>query len=354
MYFFYKKLFVRVPSTKPKLNSPKFESGGIRSRVPIKSWCWSCSYHITASSTATLNFLKQLQYSRYTPYEHTADIDCYSSSKFAKPSTIIRYLHPQKNIMKLILLLGVFAGKDPPTILNCTSSLLICNFGFWLVTSLRATGAEEAISGPDNFALNLRRNNAVTSLVNCDAGYYRCAAGCVMCPTGTWSSSGSTSCKACPAGQYAKNHLSCVDCQRGEYSRKKSDVCLKCAPGSVSKKKSKSCTCCQAGMYADHVINVCSICPAGTISDASAVVCNSCVPGQYSAPKSQRCEDCCASYYSHTPTQPCLKCPPGQYSKAKAFACASCPPGSEVNALQTGCVATWLTSPSMPTFGTKT
>jgi hypothetical protein len=205
------------------------------------------------------------------------------------------------------------------------------------VRRLRATDAEEILLGPDSAALNLRSNNVDTARVRCGAGSYLSTVGCTICPTGTWSSHGSTSCKTCPAGQYTKDHKSCVNCLAGEYSRKKSDACLKCSEGTVSKEKSCACTYCQAGSYADHTLNVCKMCPAGTISDASADSCKSCDPGQYSPAKSQRCMDCRPSFYSPTPYVKCSKCPSGQYSKAKASACSSCSAGFKVNASQTGC-----------------
>ena len=155
--------------------------------------------------------------------------------------------------------------------------------------------------GPNNAALNLRSNVEETATgKRCDAGSYRYRGECTTCPTGTWSRYGSTSCKGCPAGQFTTDHLSCVNCQAGDYSQPKSCACLKCAIGKVSQPKSKSCTACQAGSYADLVLNICT------------------------------------------------KCPIGQYSRAKASACTSCPPGSKVNSLQTGCVRIRSSTP-LPT-----
>jgi hypothetical protein len=174
------------------------------------------------------------------------------------------------------------------------------------VGRLRATIGEETLVEPNNAALNLRSNIEETAAgKRCDAGSYRYRGECITCPTGTWSLYGSTSCKGCPAGQFTNDHLSCVNCEAGEYSQRKSRACLKCAVGKVSQPKSKSCTACQAGSYADLVLNICT------------------------------------------------KCPIGQYSRAKASACTLCPPGLKVNSLQTGCIRTRSSTP-LPTSSPTT
>lgn len=176
---------------------------------------------------------------------------------------------------------------------------------------------------------------------------------CEQCPVGSWSGRGATTCNACPAGQYAFNHLICKDCPGGKYSEGARDNCIPCGKGEVAKKKSSSCTVCLTGQYANHNDNKCKPCKKGTYSLGSAdscttclkgtysgsgeSQCHSCIPGQYFDLTLLTCVDCKPSYYSTRPDIECQKCPCNTYSGFADTSCHVCPAGSLVNAAQSGC-----------------
>ena len=121
-----------------------------------------------------------------------------------------------------------------------------------------------------------------------------------ICPIGTYSLAGASSCITCTSGTFAQSAGS--------------TQCSTCASGWVSVDGSGTCTKCLAGTYANG--NVCSNCPFGTISASDAAVsCANCLAGTFSLEGKTTCSTCTAGYISAgNRASSCTICKAGTYS----------------------------------------
>ena len=112
-----------------------------------------------------------------------------------------------------------------------------------------------------------------------------------LCPSGTYSAAGKTSCTLCPAGSYCHNpELAPVACGTGEYSEAGAVDCLTCPNGYSCPAKDSKPIPCAAGTYSIAGQTACINCPAGydceTTTKAPTKLCPE---GSYSLEGQARC-----------------------------------------------------------------
>jgi hypothetical protein len=138
------------------------------------------------------------------------------------------------------------------------------------------------------------------SCTPCIAGKYSTAIGanfsatCKNCPFGTWSSLGansSSSCvSTCSAGYACTSNQNMTICGSGTFSANGSGTCSSCVAGSWSVSGAASCNFCAAGSWGDQIgatsIATCNNCTAGTWNNitgsTSIAACNLCPAGTWS------------------------------------------------------------------------
>ncbi|GMH66617.1 hypothetical protein TL16_g04474 [Triparma laevis f. inornata] len=138
---------------------------------------------------------------------------------------------------------------------------------------------------------------------------------CASCPSGKFSTPGSSSCLVCPAGTF-----SAVGTPNG---------CNACAAGSFSEAEADNCSPCEAGTYASDGAPQCSSCPGGKYSGSSAQTCVECAKGKFSGAKANTCENCnVGKYADNVGMGSCLNCEPGTFaSSGGSEACTNCEAG---------------------------
>jgi len=131
--------------------------------------------------------------------------------------------------------------------------------------------------------------------------------GCNACPSGTFSTQGSSACSNCTAGTYATNSSSsaCTTCLPGKFSTaigaSNATVCADCARGTYSQVQgSTRCTNCTLGTYSDLLgspsNSTCAMCPPGTYTTtAGASTCLTCAAGSFSTVSGATSCDTCPS-----------------------------------------------------------
>ena len=201
-------------------------------------------------------------------------------------------------------------------------------------------------------SVSLLSSNACSGM--CTAGYY-CPAGSVSpvpeanpCPAGFYSTSGATTCIACPGGKYGTGSpvatsAACTgECTAGYActSGSVSATALACPAGYYSIAGQASCTQCPGGTYgtgsAVATSDACDgSCAAGSYSLAGSTECTLCPAGKFGSAASlgsAECSgSCSAGYYcpagSIVGTPAGNQCDPGTYAAIGAGACSLCPAG---------------------------
>ena len=177
------------------------------------------------------------------------------------------------------------------------------------------------------------------------------------CPKGSYSSTGRSPCKRCPAGTYAskRGSLSCLSCPVGTCSTAGQSICTPCSPGTyASTNGSSSCMRCrpgtvsytngsdwcrECGLYTISSIDgtKCETCPPGFIKTMGKNECEpceypscGCPPGHYRLMGETKCTPC--GYGQYAPagqwSLPCVRCQPGTCPDAMAASCTECSPGT--------------------------
>ena len=161
------------------------------------------------------------------------------------------------------------------------------------------------------------------------------AAGCALCPSGTYNSYlGFDSCAACPLGTFnnrtgATNASACVPCTSP-------NVTL--APGS------SSCVRCLAGTVPLPGLTGCSGCPPGQFSNGSsamALTCSNCTAGRYSPTSgATACTASPAGFFApYDSNAEVLQCPSGTFSGNGSAICTACASGFASYINRRGCLA---------------
>ena len=121
---------------------------------------------------------------------------------------------------------------------------------------------------------------------------------CQQCYPGTYAPAGSTTCKSCPGGRYAKysGQASCDICPAGTYATFGAKECTQCRAGTyASSPGASACVSCPAGTYSSTVgatsSATCQKCPAGTYSYSGASSCTPCPDYKWSSEGSSYCSD---------------------------------------------------------------
>lgn len=149
------------------------------------------------------------------------------------------------------------------------------------------------------------------------AGYYNPFVSSTMlyiCPRGSFSKQGSTSCHACPSA-LIPGAAHCGDdshtCDAGEFFN------------------GAQCQLVPAGHF-NPFPNSSSFysCPAGSFSNEGATYCESCAEDHYSSyPGASSCRHCPNGFYSYEGSKICQPCPKGHFS-VPGFGCIPCMPGT--------------------------
>ena len=95
------------------------------------------------------------------------------------------------------------------------------------------------------------------------------ASGTALCPEGTCSSAGSTSCTSCTAGRYNNRKgeagsYCTSQCGNGKYSQPGATNCSACPAGKQSSLFSESCTPCNPGLYNEAGASSCTFARGGS------------------------------------------------------------------------------------------
>ena len=174
--------------------------------------------------------------------------------------------------------------------------------------------------------------NAGCSL--CAHNYYQDVSGqssCKLCPNGKFTlqtaSSSESSC-FCPTNTHLMINGHCTACASGVSYKQNNIHACKCSTGYYW--SSTSCAACPAGQYGSFINNreLCDSCPLGKSSPAgssSAVSCTDCSAGKYSMYSQQLCTNCVAGKYSSAGSTGCQNCAVGKYSRVGFANCLPCP-----------------------------
>ena len=195
----------------------------------------------------------------------------------------------------------------------------------------------------------------------CLAGEYVTGLVCTICPAGSFSGIGSSSCSPCPSGTYsatpgATSNSSCQQCPAGFFSSQNSTRCTACLAGTFSTTPGgtsiASCTLCPAGQFASNAgSSNCSTCPAGYFSSSGSTQCTICPAGSFSGVNSSTCSACPAGTFSTTPgatsNSSCTACPAGFFSSQNSTSCSPCPAGTYTNLPAPSCVPQTFTSSAL-------
>ena len=173
----------------------------------------------------------------------------------------------------------------------------------------------------------------------CSSGTYSTALGltstnlCLKCKNYSTSPAGSTNPNACVCIPGSYMYItSCIQCLGGSYTNTQNELlCHICPKGTYSTQGSSTCTSCLRGYYSSSSQSTtCSPCPSNYFTnETGSTVCFMCVPGTGFTPQKYTCEDCLPGWYSYMGA--CLACYYGYYSTGKsmtnASTCLTCEPG---------------------------
>ena len=214
------------------------------------------------------------------------------------------------------------------------------------------------------------------TIMECRAGY-SCATRDgepTICPSGTYSPAGRTTCTPCPGGSYsvagAADVGQCRTLTIGQYPSSASPDGFRCESGYVKNTSTKTCTECGIGFYSNKNITpeatTCQQCPTGTHSIRGSAACRANTEGQVidyvlqegfrclsgyvkvigDSDATSFCRKCPAGTFakqgeisSLDPTQ-CTGCPIGKSSSPGAEDCTGCLPGQYYNRELRACVKT--------------
>lgn len=172
----------------------------------------------------------------------------------------------------------------------------------------------------------------------CPGGSYSGPVGstaCVVCPIGTFSTTGSKNCTKCTLGWWAPpNSTECTPCPKNTYldveGKGSVEDCIPCPLGTVSAilgNSDPACSACPVGTF--QLEGVCTACPAGKYSSRASVECSICPVGTYSAASASICTECDAGSYAATNgSTECELCTPGAFAEFKvSSSCTLCTKG---------------------------
>eukprot|EP00741_Cyanophora_paradoxa_P016931 tig00020944_g16352.t1 len=167
-----------------------------------------------------------------------------------------------------------------------------------------------------------------------------------VCPTGTFSEEGATSCTACPAGTYSERGAgSCYECPQNTFSQTPGTPCAPCPANAFTqtKKWTSECAVCEPGTYLPYTgATVCLACPAQTWAPRGTLgSCLSCEQGAVPSADASHCEKCPAGTYQKENRTACILCPELTFtSSAGTFGqCTPCSPGTVSVDARTECRA---------------
>ncbi|MBE6446610.1 MAG: hypothetical protein E7021_04330 [Alphaproteobacteria bacterium] len=145
--------------------------------------------------------------------------------------------------------------------------------------------------------------------VHCEVDqYWTSSAGCVPCPTGTFSTGYEDKCTSCAPNEIW-NNSECEACPEGQFSTGKTRYCSVC------------------GLNQFWNGSECENCPSGSFSDGTTTQCTRCSSTQIWDGES--CVDCPEGY--HREGNSCVACPRDQYWDGNA--CRNCPEGQHGDGL---------------------
>ena len=162
----------------------------------------------------------------------------------------------------------------------------------------------------------------------CPTGLTVSGSACV-CSPGNYVPAYSTTCTNCLAGTFSVLGDICTNCPAGSWSAAGAAACVNCSAGfscPASSTTSTACTSCLSGTWS-IAGGACTNCLAGTYSGAGATTCPSCSVGQWSAAGATSCTNCNAGYSSPAGSASCTPCPAGTWSSA-GTACTPCGVGT--------------------------
>ena len=184
----------------------------------------------------------------------------------------------------------------------------------------------------------------------CPSGRYSskltpCSATCELCPTGKFSTPGSSECGGCLPGEIQSSAISCSKCPVGKYAESGDISCTDCPVATFASAEGSSfCTQCDAGRFqhppltGQNVSTTCRICPGGwSQGQLQSTSCNSCGTGKYTnGDEAPACISCAAGKYQDLNNQDsstaCKDCAVGKYqNSAGQSSCESCDPGKYQN-----------------------
>ena len=180
----------------------------------------------------------------------------------------------------------------------------------------------------------------------CPSGRYSskltpCSATCELCPTGKFSTPGSSECGGCLPGEIQSSAISCSKCPVGKYAESGDIACTPCPVATFASAEGSSfCTQCDAGRFQHPPLtgqtssDTCRICPGGwSQGQLQSTSCNSCGTGKYTdGQEATSCKNCAAGKYQNLNNQDsssaCKDCPKGWYqNQASASGCKGCGTG---------------------------
>jgi len=169
-------------------------------------------------------------------------------------------------------------------------------------------------------------------------GYYISKGEAFSCPENTFKNSGhcTSSCEACPAGQFAEiGSTRCSQCPAGRILS--GEVCEKCEEGKYATIMDNVCQLCPMGRFNTNTgRGICDGCPAGKYDDneLEGLICIDCVIGKstQNALASIECDDCGEGRYADTTAMAeCTACFTGRYgtqiAQTSVATCQQCAPG---------------------------
>ena len=187
---------------------------------------------------------------------------------------------------------------------------------------------------------------------------------CQNCSSGRSSSTGSSTCSLCPAGQHV-NGIACQQCDVGKYqpdmeqktclvcdpgkhqSKSGQAICLPCIPGTYTNKKGATkCKLCEENTQSSSPGSAdCTECLTGEKSEEGSAKCTKCEAGEAGTGVNGACELCVVGRFrpskdefgNATEAATCFQCPAGWSSTEGSAKCISCEAGKYGNVIGTEC-----------------
>jgi syndecan 4 len=138
---------------------------------------------------------------------------------------------------------------------------------------------------------------------------------CIPCVSGPTAKPGSEQCtrpRPCKAGNYIDDETGCTPCPAGQHSTKDdSHSCKVCPTDTYSLSGSKTCTQCKKGTVSKPGSSTCAPIGCGAGSYFADGPCNLCPAGTYSHGGTKSCIDCSEDTFSDVGASKCTPCPSG-------------------------------------------